>query len=360
MQKTTGSILLSCLLSVSALGQSVDSVKTRDAERAMAVLTAVKNHLYDPAAGLYLESDKEKNEHPHSYLWGVCAMIQAANELEVLHPKEVFMQPVINTINQYYDTKAPAPGYDSYVVKEGGGDRFYDDNQWIAIAYLDAYARTKRKFFLDKGAEIYRFMMTGYDTARGGGLYWKEGDLKEKNTCSNGPAALVALQMYEATKKKVYLDTALQIYHWVNKRLQAPEGYYWDGLRMEKNTINTNTYTYNSGTMLEANVKLYHITKDKKYLLEAQRIAEASYNHFFHNGRFPHATYWFNAVLLRGYIALYKVDKNRKYIDAMQQEADAVWNNERDANNLLGPHKDKDVLGQGGMIEIYARLAAVK
>jgi hypothetical protein len=329
--------------------------------RAEALLKAVNTHLYNPETKLYLETiNKEKNENPHTFLWGMCGLIQATNELEALKKGSSYMPPVMQAIEAYYDTKPPAPGYDSYVVKEKGGDRFYDDNQWIAIAYMDAYARNRKKVFLDKSVEIYRFMMTGFDEVSGGGLYWKENDKTTKNTCSNGPGVLVALQLYEATKQKTYLDTALLLYNWTNKMLQAPSGNFWDAIKpLQNNKIDSAFYTYNTGTMLESNVKLYRITKDKKYLQEAQKLAKASLAHFFRNGRFP-SSYWFNAVLLRGYEALYKVDGNRTYINAMQQDADKVWQNEKDENNLVGRRKDKDLLGQAGMIEIYARLARIK
>jgi hypothetical protein len=330
-----------------------------NAARADTLWSSVTRKLYDKENKLYYETTKEKNENPHSFLWPLCGLIQAANEMEALHKGQSYMPAVIAAIDQYYDPKPPTPGYDSYVVKEKGGDRFYDDNQWIAIAYMDAWKRTKKKWYLEKATEIYKFMMSGFDTISGGGLYWREGDKGEKNTCSNGPGVLVALQLYNATKDKSYLDTALLLYNWVNKYLQAPEGYYYDGLRLPKQEINSATYTYNAGTMLESNVRLYQITHNKQYLKAAQHIAAGSYAHFFRNGRFPY-TYWFNAVLLRGYEALYAVDGNRQYINAMQEDADKVWATEKDSSQLVGRKADKDLLGQTGMMEIYARLARIK
>jgi hypothetical protein len=322
--------------------------------------SSVNKHLYDPQTKLYYETtDRQKNENPHSYLWPLCGLIQAANELEAIHPGKSYMQPVITAINAYYDRKPPAPGYDSYVVSEKGGDRFYDDNQWIAIAYMDAWKRTKKKWYLEKATEIYKFMMTGFDTISGGGLYWKEGDKGGKNTCSNGPGVLVALQLYQATHQKTYLDTALLLYNWVNKYLQAPEGHYYDMIHVPSLKIDSAAYTYNAGTMLEASVKLYHITHDKHYLDAAQHIAAGSYAQFFRKGRFPYS-YWFNAVLLRGYEALYAVDGNRQYINAMQEDAAKIWAEEKDENGMVGRKPTKDLLGQAGMIEIYARLARIK
>ena len=115
----------------------------------------------------------------------------------------------------------PAPAYQAYVTREEKDDRFYDDNQWIAIACIDAYNRTKQQHYLDIAEMIYRFMMTGYDSISGGGLYWKEGDKTTKNTCSNGPGILIALQLYKITSNKNYLDTALVLYNWTNAHLQS-------------------------------------------------------------------------------------------------------------------------------------------
>jgi hypothetical protein len=332
-----------------------------NAQRAKALHTAIYKYLYNSRTQLFIQTNiPAKNHNAHADLWGLCAMIQAANELEALDPTQSYMTPVVAAIDQYYDPAPPAPGFASYVMKERQEDRYYDDNQWIGIAYMDAYRRNKIPSYLDGGHMIYTFMMTGYDTISGGGLYWKEKDLTTKNTCSNGPGILLALQLYEVTQQKNYLDTALLLYNWVNQHLQAQNGVYWDAIKpQDHNRIDAATYTYNTGTMLEANVHLYGITADKRYLREAQRIAAGSYDHFIKPGKLGTA-YWFNAVLLRGYEALYKVDKNRKYLDAMQEYANQVWEKERDENNLVGRKPEKELLAQAGMLEIYARLARLE
>jgi uncharacterized protein YyaL (SSP411 family) len=331
-------------------------------EKALLIQRSVNKYLYEPGTGLYLQtSDKAANPNPHTYLWGLCGMVQASNELERISHGQDYMKPVVAAINQYYDPLPPGPGYASYVVKERREDRYYDDNQWIGIAFLDAYTRTGKQWYLNKGAEIYRFVMTGYDTVTGGGIYWKEGDKTTKNTCSNGPAALLALQLYQVTRQKSYLDTALLLYNWVNRYLRRDDGIYWDALKPEEhNRIDSAVYTYNSGTMLEASVKLYHLTGNTQYLKTAQQIAESSYKEFYHRGWFK-SSYWFNAVLLRGYEELYRTDRNKKYIRAMQEYANEVWEKERDrSTNMVGNRPEKELLGQAGMIEIYSRLAATQ
>ena len=57
-------------------------------------------------------------------------LIQAANEMESLEHSGVYMKPVMNAIDQYYNSNPPTPGYQSYVTKEKADTRYYDDNQW--------------------------------------------------------------------------------------------------------------------------------------------------------------------------------------------------------------------------------------
>ena len=335
------------------------SSKTNYQQRINIIQNNINSRFYDAKTGLYIETtDSSKNEHPHSFLWPLCALIQAANEVDFLNKKNT-MQPVVKAIDQYYSPRPPAPGYQAYVTAEKRDTRFYDDNQWVAIAYLDAYNRTHQSNFLNKGKEIDRFMMTGFDTLSGGGLYWEEDHKTSKNTCSNGPGILIGLQLYNITKQKPYLDTALMLYNWANKRLQAPDGLYYDNIKIPSLELGKAIFTYNTGTMLQANVLLYNITKDIKYLTEAERIAKAAKEHFYKDGKLP-GNYWFNAVLLRGAIALYKVDKNKAQLQYFIDDANRIWQEERDENNLLGTKPAKTLIDQAAMMEIYARLAAIE
>ncbi|TZF82628.1 glycoside hydrolase [Pedobacter sp. BS3] len=318
---------------------------------------ALNRHFKESATGLYIETtDSAKNENPHSWLWPLCAYIQAANEMEVLEPAKQYMLPVEQAIDQYYSNTPPLPAYQDYVKREKTTTKYYDDNQWVAIAYLDAYKRNHKKKYLEVSEMIYRFMMNGLDSAAGGGIYWREKDMTTKNTCSNGPGALVALQLYQVTGKKEYLQTALSVYNWTRKYLQSPEGLYWDNIKIPSMQVDKAKFTYNTGTMLQSAVLLYNITKNKDYLKEAQRVAGAGKEHFFKNGRLPHE-YWFNAVMLRGYIELYKVDKNKAWLDFFREDAEQVWEKERTADNLVGTKKAKRLIDQAAMIEVYARLA---
>ena len=347
-----------CFFVLISITQSILAQPSQNAfaQHVKAIENNINERFYDAKSGLYVETtDSAKNDHPHSFLWPLCALAQGANEADALY-KTNTMQPVVKAINQYYSPRPPAPGYQAYVTAEKRDTRFYDDNQWVAIAYLDAYNRTHKPFYLKGGKEIDRFMMTGFDTLSGGGLYWEEDHKTSKNTCSNGPAILIKLQLYKITKQQLYLDTALLLYRWTNKWLQAPSGLYYDNIKIPSLQISPALYTYNTGTMLQSNVLLYEITKNKTYLTEAERIAKAAKEHFYKNNKLP-GNYWFNAVLLRGFIELYKVDNNKEQLQFFIDDAKRIWNDERDENDLLGEKKTKTLIDQAAMLEVYARLA---
>ena len=321
---------------------------------------AITRHFFDRASGNYKEKvERGKNENEYSYLWPLCALVQAGNELESLGLKKGALQHTLHVIERYYAPEPPAPGYAAYIPALKKEPRFYDDNQWIGIALLDAYQRTKNTAYLEKGKAIYRFMMTGFDSLSGGGLYWQEGSDSSKNTCSNGPGILLALQLYKATKAQHYLDTALLLYAWTNEKLQAPSHLYYDNINPHTGVVDKRMYSYNTGTMLQANVYLYEITKNEAYLDEATTIADSAAAYFLGARKFRD-TYWFNAVLLRAYQHLLKYNANSSYIEAFKKCTDAALQQDKNKLGLMGKREPLDLVSQGGMLEILARLVQLK
>lgn len=314
----------------------------------------VQDNYYDKEAKLY--TNKNADNRKYSDLWGLCAMVQVANEMEKAEPKKDYLTDVLRIIDLYYTEKKSQGGYDSYLVNLGGGDRYYDDNQWIGITLMDGYKRTKNPAYLKKAVMIFDFMMMGFDEAAEGGLYWREVDKLTKNTCSNAPGIILALQLYEATKNKKYLKTGQSLYDWTNKRLRSPEGIFYDNVVIKTDSIDKRTYSYNSGAMIQSNVYFYEITKNIKYLKEAQKIAESSLTKFYPNAKFRD-DYWFNAVMLRGLQHLRKYDSNDKYIETFKKCANYALANEINEQGTVGKKRQVNLVNQSGMIEILLRLS---
>lgn len=319
---------------------------------------SIQKHFYLPEENLYKENagPLPQQGNKYAYLWPLCAMFEATQEMGRVTGIYAGFDSLLPALNKYYTDSKPAPGFASYLTSAGFSDLFYDDNQWIGITAMDAYERTGDKKWMDVGQTIYRFMMTGFDTVSGGGIYWKEHDLSTKNTCSNGPGILLALQLYKATKQKPFLDTAIQLYEWTNKNLRSAQGLYWDNIHTKTGKTDPRRYSYNTGTMLQSNVYLYELTGNKKYLEEAQFIAKNAVQYFYGQEKFRD-NYWFNAVLLRGLMHLYKHDKQPENLKAFEKALMNGLENNKNEKGLMGKEKTADLVGQGGMLEILARFA---
>ncbi|MBX3254288.1 MAG: glycoside hydrolase family 76 [Chitinophagaceae bacterium] len=344
----------SCFLFVQASAQSkYDASGTN-------LRAAIDRYFYMPDSGYYREhAERRPNDKAVSYLWPLCALIQADREEQALRKENGLLDKTLTIIKKYYDDRPPRAGYASYPPPLGGGDRFYDDNQWVGIAMMDAWADNKNPEYLSLSRGIYDFMMTAWDTVGGGGLYWEEGK-PTKNTCSNGPGIILALQLYKATGEKGFLDTAILLYDWVNKNLRDPQGLYLDNIEYPSRKVDQRRYSYNTGTMMQSALYLYGITGNKKYLQEALVSAKSACNYFWGSGTLRDS-YWFNAVLLRAYQHLLKHDSDPFYINTFKTCIDAELKNNLQSNGLFkGKRGTLNLVDHGGMLEILNRLALIE
>ena len=180
------------------------------------------------------------------------------------------------------------------------------------------------------------------------------------------------MKLYQATKKKMYLDQAVSLYAWTKKNLQDPTDHlYFDHVTLS-GKIGRAKFPYNSGQMLQAAVLLYEVGKEKRYLEDAQAIAKSAHGYFFHEEeeragkRFrllKNSDIWFIAVMMRGFVELYQVDRNPVYLQSFKDNLDYAWENLKDENGLFykdwkGERKNnkKWLLDQAAMAEMNARL----
>ncbi|MEI6602507.1 MAG: glycoside hydrolase family 76 protein [Clostridia bacterium] len=335
-------------------------------EKAQIIHSNITNKFYDKLSNLYYETNlgmNGKDEKRYCYLWPLAALFQAyAQEFIAEGSKDrTQIDSVMKSIERYFNVEraqyTKGLGYDSYVVDMGGGQRYYDDNQWLGLTYCDLYESTKDPALLEKAKAIYKFSWSGFDTKTGGGIYWREGDFASKNTCSNGPQIVLALRLKMLDQKDDgYVKKATELYNWVNKKLKSPENIYWDKINVSDGAVDKTAWAYNTGTMLQSNVLFYEITKDEKYLKEAQAIAKSSLSYFAPKGQFPE-NIWFNAVLLRGYKELFKIDGDPQYINAFQKYVKTVWETQRTGvDQLIGVKEPKTLIDQAGMLEICSSL----
>ncbi|WP_207774302.1 glycoside hydrolase family 76 protein [Sphingobacterium corticibacter] len=332
----------------------------------------------DTYSASYLATNENKNKtNPYSYLWPFSGSLSAYVALYEQHEdaamKSHIDQVVLPGLENYYDTRQPA-GYASYINSAAQSDRFYDDNVWLGIDFTDLYLQTNEHKYLDKAQEIWQFVESGMDEKLGGGIYWCEQKKESKNTCSNAPAVVYLLKLYEATQSQAYLDQAIQLYAWTKDNLQDPKDHvYWDNINLA-GKVQEAKYPYNTGQMIQAGALLHKITGKKEYLADAQASAKGGFKQFFTKdaaASYPQlnrSDNWFIAVMLRGYVELYQQDKDQQYIDAFKANMDHAWTGMRNSDGLFskdwtGKNNNSDkkwLLDQFAIAEMYARLASLE
>lgn len=329
----------------------------------------------------YLDSGSDQTQpNAYSYLWPFSGTLSAVNTLtngiDSAKYNAVLVDKVLPGLENYYDTKREPAAYSSYINTAPESDRFYDDNVWLGIDFTDMYLQTKDSKYLDKAKEIWKFIESGTDNKLGGGIYWCEQNKGSKNTCSNAPGAVYAFKLFEATSDSTYFTQGLNLYEWTKSHLQDSIDFlYYDNINLE-GKIGEAKFPYNSGQMLQAAALLYKLTKDQRYLDDAQAIAKSGYNYFFTDFTTPsgesfkilkNSDVWFIAVMFRGYVELYTIDGNDTYMEAFKNSLDYAWNHTRDDNGLFnvdwtGEKKDqkKWLLTQGAFVELLGRLGNYK
>jgi len=161
-------------------------------------------------------------------------------------------------------------------------NNYYDDMEWNALAMLRAYKTTNGKKFKTAAESVWKNIKTGWTNVAGGGMMWKKNDLKSKNACSNGPASILAADLYQTNHDAGDLEWAKKIYNWEKKTLVDPStGAVRDHISIHGDKISVVkdwNFTYNQGTFIGAAVKLYQITGDPSYLDDAVKTANYTIN----------------------------------------------------------------------------------
>lgn len=360
-------------------------------QRSELIFESIYNHYWSNKVNLFMGSYPNLINTPqeattpkhgvHAYLWGHGAVFSAYNMI-LQHTanydefKAKYEDKMKVSLDQYYAATRNPQGYACFVFDSD--ERLYDDAIWVGIDLVELYDKTQDDWYLDRAKKVWSFIMTGKDNALGGGIYWGEdGTNREtKNTCSNAPAVVLALKLYETTKDETYLNTGKEIYEWVKSKLKDTDNLYWDSIKLD-GTISTTKFSYNSGQMLQAGVLLYNATQEAKYMDEAKAVAEASYNYFFEIFKpnigedfkiIKDGHVWFNAIMVRGFVELYQTDKNDKYVSSIKQTLNYAWSNSfNDETGLMkanfsgksfsDDNTAGDILTQGAIAEMYARLA---
>lgn len=343
--------------------------KKQNLERATLAYGALQQY-FETDHGLYLEEYPNTTSNPYSYVWPFSQALTATADMTALprigsqYQDELARD--LEALELYWNDTTTPPGYDSYVRPPlgGGGDKFYDDNEWLALEFLRLYDWTGDNAYLTRAKEIFELVVYGWDDDPShpcpGGVFWTQADWSsDRNTISNAPGAQIGAQLFEITGKARYLNWAKRMVDWVDGCLLAPNGLYWDNVKLD-GAIDKTQWSYNQGMMIGAKVLLYRATGDKSYLRGAQEIASAALDYYGGAGRYYTQPARFNAIFFKNLLLLGEEAPHPAYRKAMQNYADEVWRSAREPKTNLFKfevYKPVTLLEQAAMAQIYATLA---
>jgi hypothetical protein len=354
-------LALSVSLPASAAAFRPSKQQKADAKHAVAAYSALQRYLYVPGQKLY-------KGDPYSYTWPFSQALAATVALGGI-PGAHYSGDVrdrLDGLDAYFDASGAPPGYDGQVRPPlgKGGDKYYDDNEWIGLALLRRWRETHSAALLTRVRTIFGLVGSGWDPDQahpcpGGVLFNNSPKNTDRNTVTNAPGALLAAELYAATGNLDYLLWSIQMYEWVRNCLAGPDGLYLDHISFD-GKIDATTWSYNQGTMTGAAVVLYRVTGDKTYLAQAQQLARAAFPRFSGNRLLTADRPFFLAIYFENLLLLDATRPDPHYRKAMQQFADAAWRKVRDKSTGLfdfPQERNVEVLNQAAMIRIYADLA---
>ena len=299
--------------------------------RAAEVTAEIQRDFWNPRTGWY--SEKPGGTSPAvAWAGGVMfpALVGAArHDPERYRP---ILRRFFDALDGYWDRKQPLGGYEPLPGNGNGNDKYFDDNEWLAIAFLEAYAVTGDNVYARRAAETMKFVLSGWDdTYLAGGIWWheaREKKVRAKNTCANAPAAVACLRLARISppaEERELVAEARKITDWTAANLQLPNALFADTKNIEGDGMNKATLTYNSALMVRAFLGLYQATGQPVDLQKAQRIAVAADSLLDKKtGVYRDHVKW-GHLMVEADLALYRTTREPYLLQRARRNADAYY-----------------------------------
>lgn len=295
------------------------------------ILTQIQNR-YGRGDGLYRNS---LTATWPDYVWGQGVILRALAAAAKVD--SAYLQRAEQLVEQlrlhYWCTQNQTSGFNSSYG--GCGDRYYDDNAWLALALLDLYELTGNSKYLGWAQETVVFCMSGENgpaDSPNGGIRWHESDTGGASVCSTAPTILANLILYQKTAIEHYKTDGQRLYSWImNSDLRYDTGLFHE--------TNQGALGYQTAVMTQAAVRLYQITGSETYLAEAERMA-AAMEHVFINRTTQALTQhgkWGGHDMTNAYADLYESDGNSRWLDTAAGYLEFLYVNCIDPSNGLYP-----------------------
>jgi predicted alpha-1,6-mannanase (GH76 family) len=319
---------------------------------------------YTPGTGLYTSTGWWNSAN---------AITTLANYSRVSHSTK-YLPVFSNTLEAAQKGKDGAPGF---------LNKYYDDEGWWALAWIDVYDLTGEDRYLQTAAAIFKDMQLGWDDETcGGGVWWSK-DNKDKNAIENELFLSVAASLTNREKDPSVRSDDLS---WMRKEWQwfldsgmiNASHLINDGLTPAHSVHCSNNgkraWTYNQGVILGAMVEMNKAQPDPAVPRLAKAIASAAMDHLkdMHGamGELDNAhdggdVPQFKGIFVRNLMQLNSSYPIRNYRRFIETNAELIWSNNRNSSDQLGfwwggPFDLADAARQSSALDVLVAAEALE
>ena len=308
-------------------------------------LDAIERDFRKAGSDLYVEA---LGKDPISFNWPAGVQLHALIAAGRIAQAETFANAIHDA---YWCNTRDRWGYNAGAY--GCGDRYYDDNAWVAKALMELHEKTQKAVYLERAREVLAFSMSGEnapDVQPHGGIRWHEGDADGQCLCATAPTLVANLMIHRATGEQQYLTDGLRLYEWVKNNRYG----YGPGYRGYENAVIT------QGAIL-----LFQITHDYKYLDDAHHIAYAMESNYvdWQTHALRETGQWGGHDMTNAYVDLFNADGDVTWLNIVAGYLEFLHANSKDQNGRYpetwtetGVEGKPELLFQAAAARAFARM----
>ncbi len=258
-------------------------------------------------------------------------------------------------------------------------NRYYDDEGWWALAWIDTYDVTHEQRYLSMATFIFDDMAKGWDDTCGGGIWWSK-DRTYKNAIANelflSVAAHLAARSSDPEQRELYAGWATKEWRWfANSGMINADHLVNDGLVTStcKNNRKT-TWSYNQGVIIGALVELNRVKPHPHLPQTAQTIAQAALTRLTDSNGILHDIcepkcgadgVQFKGIFVRNLKLLQDSFPDPRYTTFLDANAQSIWRSSQSASHQFGhvwsgPFDAGTAASQSSALDVLVAAAAME
>lgn len=257
-------------------------------------------------------------------------------------------------------------------------NKFYDDEGWWALGWIDAYDLTGDKRYLAVATAIFRDMTTGWDNTCGGGLWWTR-DRNYKNAIANELFLSVAARLANRSngrRRKGYVKWADREWNWLQHSAMVEDDHLFsDGLDSACHEKTHKKWSYNQGVVLGGLAELSRIPGHPDALAQAETIADSAMLHLSDKNGILHESCepacsadgtQFKGIFVRNLAQLNQRSPQPRYVEFLRANADSLVRNGQGPDHSYGliwsgpPGKSNNITQTAAIDALNAALFALE